>query len=167
MRFGDLPGASASLTGIHSACLSGAHTMKRPVNLACATALALVAGCASKPESIKAAYVSPLTYEPYTCEQLAAEAQRVSARASEAAGVQQKKAQGDAVATGVALVLFWPAVFFIKGKGANEAELARLKGEMETIEQVSIQKNCGFQFQSEQQAQAPQPQVIPADPALQ
>jgi hypothetical protein len=129
--------------------------MKRMMNTVCAAALALTAaGCATKPDAIKAAYVSPLNYEPYTCEQLAAEAQRVSARAGEAAGVQQKKASGDAVAMGVGLIVFWPALFFIKGKGANEAELARLKGEMETIEQVSIQKNCGLQFQTEQ---APQP----------
>ncbi len=123
--------------------------MKKSTYIVCFTALAIFSGCATRPEAVKAAYVSPLTYEPFTCEQLAAEAQRVSARASEAAGVQQQKASNDAVATGVALILFWPAAFFIKGKGTNEAELARLKGEMETIEQVSIQKNCGFQFQTQ------------------
>lgn len=108
-----------------------------------------VAGCASKPRDIEAAYVSPLAYEPYTCEQLGAEAQRISARAASATGAQEKKATGDAVAVGVGLVLFWPALFFIKGKGANEAEIARLKGEMEAVEKVSIQKNCGFQFQTQ------------------
>jgi len=126
--------------------------MKLASKLVCALSLtSFLAGCATKPEEIDAAYVSPLNYEPYTCDQLAAEAARVSERASQMTGVQKRKADNDAVATGVALVLFWPAVFFIKGKGgANEAELARLKGEMETIEQVSIQKNCGFRFQSEQ-----------------
>lgn len=124
--------------------------MKKIIKIATAISFAVsVTACASKPKDIEASYVSPLTYEPYTCEQLAAEAQRISARAAEASGVQQKKAQGDAVAVGVALVLFWPAVFFVKGKGANEAEVARLKGEMEAIEKVSIQKNCGFQFQTE------------------
>ena len=108
-----------------------------------------ITGCATKSDDIKAAYISPLNYEQYTCEQLGAEAQRVSARAAETAGIQDKKASGDAVAVGVGLIIFWPALLFIKGKGANESELARLKGEMETIEKVSIQKNCGFQFQGQ------------------
>jgi hypothetical protein len=40
--------------------------------------------------------------------------------------------------TGAAIVLFWPAAFFVKGDGQNAAELARLKGEFEAIEQASI-----------------------------
>jgi len=117
--------------------------------LTCLALVTSLSACASQPKDIPAAYVSPITYEPYTCQQLAEEAQRVSARAAEVTGAQQKKATGDAVATGVALVLFWPAVFFIKGKGgATESEVARMKGEMQAIEQASIQKNCGISFQS-------------------
>ncbi len=41
----------------------------------------------------------------------------------------------------------WPAAFFVKGDGPAAAELARLKGEFEAIEQASIQKNCGLKFQ--------------------
>ncbi len=116
--------------------------------VACAVSLSVgLASCATKPSEIKAAYVSTLAYEDYSCDQLSAEAQRVSERAGEAMGVQKKKADGDAVAVGVGLILFWPALFFIKGNGANESEVARLKGEMDTIEQVSIKKDCGFQFQ--------------------
>jgi hypothetical protein len=110
-------------------------------------AFGLLASCATPPDKIEAAYVSPIQYESYTCEQIAAEAGRVSDRAAQALGVQQKKAQGDAVKVGVALVLFWPAALFVDGKGANESEVARLKGEMDTLEKVSIQKNCGIEFQ--------------------
>jgi hypothetical protein len=106
-----------------------------------------ITGCAKPADQISAAYVTPLQYDAYSCDQLAAEAGRVSARASQTMGVQQKKATGDAVAMGVGLVLFWPALFFIKGNGGSETEIARLKGEMEAIEQVSIQKKCGIQFQ--------------------
>lgn len=110
-------------------------------------AFGLLASCATPPDKIEAAYVSPIQYESYTCEQIAAEAGRVSDRAAQALGIQQKKAQGDAVKVGVALVLFWPAALFVDGKGANESEVARLKGEMDTLEKVSIQKNCGIEFQ--------------------
>lgn len=110
-------------------------------------AFGLLTSCATPPDKIEAAYVSPIQYENYTCEQIAAEAGRVSDRAAQALGVQKKKAQGDAVKVGVALVLFWPAALFVDGKGANESEVARLKGEMDTLEKVSIQKDCGIEFQ--------------------
>lgn len=107
----------------------------------------LAAGCASRADNISAAYVSPMTYESYSCRQLSEEAARVSTRASLAIGEQNSKATGDAVATGVGIVLFWPALFFIKGEGASAGEVARLKGEMDAIEQASIRKNCDIQFQ--------------------
>lgn len=47
-----------------------------------------------------------------------------------------------------AVVIFWPAAFLIKGDGANAAELARLKGELEAIEKTSVVKNCNISFKS-------------------
>jgi hypothetical protein len=113
-------------------------------------ALALVAAeCASRSDNIGAAYVSPLQYEAYSCPTLREEATRVSSRAIAAAGAQNSKATGDAVATGVALVVFWPAAFLIRGDGTTAAEVARLKGEMDAIEQASIKKRCGIEFKRE------------------
>lgn len=109
--------------------------------------LVISAGCAQKSDKISAAYVSPVAYQTYSCRQLAEEAQRVSSRGAQIMGVQNKQAESDAVATGVALVLFWPAAFFIKGNKTNAAEVARLKGEMEAIEQASIKKNCKIKFE--------------------
>jgi hypothetical protein len=107
----------------------------------------LIAGCASSSTDIQPQYVSHLQYQSLGCGQIGAEAQRVSRRVAEVSGVQDEKASGDAVATGVALVLFWPAAFFIKGDGATAAELGRLKGEFEALEQASIQRRCGLKFQ--------------------
>jgi outer membrane murein-binding lipoprotein Lpp len=106
-----------------------------------------VAGCASRSENIAAAYVSPTSYASFKCDQIREEASRLSARAAQVAGAQDSKATNDAVATGVGVVLFWPALFFIKGDSTTAAELSRLKGEMEAIEQASIQKRCGVTFQ--------------------
>lgn len=106
----------------------------------------LGAGCASSSGDIQPQYVSHIQYQQLSCQQIGAEAQRVSRRVAEVSGVQDDKASSDAVATGVALVLFWPAAFFIKGDGATAAELGRLKGEFEALERVSIQKRCGLQF---------------------
>lgn len=77
----------------------------------------LVSGCASSSQEITASYVSPIQYQPYSCEQIAAEAERVSTRVSQISGVQDSKATSDAVATGVAIVIFWPAAFMISGVG--------------------------------------------------
>ena len=108
----------------------------------------ILSGCAEKSENIQAAYVSPLSYQGMSCRQIEAEARRVSSRVAQVSGVQDKNASDDAVATGVALVLFWPAAFFIKGNKQNSAELSRLKGELEAIEKASIARNCGIVFRA-------------------
>ena len=107
----------------------------------------VLAGCAQKAETISPTYISPLAYQGYSCKQIVEEASRVTSKVSEISGVQNKKASDDAVATGVALVLFWPAAFFIKGDKQTAAELGRLKGELEALEKTSIQKKCGIVFE--------------------
>ena len=117
--------------------------MRKPV--AILAALTLV-GCASKSTEIAPTYVSPIQYQSFNCNQLAEEAQRVATAAATATGVQDHQATSDAVAMGVGLVIFWPSLFFIGGDKTNAAQLAQLKGQMDAIQQASIQKNCGIQF---------------------
>jgi hypothetical protein len=115
---------------------------------------ALAVSCASKADSISASYVSPTLYNNLSCAQLADEAQAVSSRAAIAAGVQDKKAGQDAALTTVGIVLFWPALFFNSGDGASAAEVARLKGEMQAVEDASRRKGCGLKFSSAPAKQA-------------
>jgi len=68
---------------------------------------------------------------------------RVSNQVRTVAGVQDKEASNDAVAMGVGMVLFWPALFFLAGDD-KEQELAQLKGEHQALQQSAIQKECGF-----------------------
>lgn len=121
--------------------------MREKFLLACACCG--LAGCASSASDVMPSYVSPLQYQNLTCQQIGAEAERVSQRASQLAGVQDEKSTNDAVATGVGLVLFWPSLFFIKGDGQTAAELARLRGEFDALEKMSIEKNCGLQFRQQ------------------
>lgn len=117
------------------------------MNALAALALSLsAAGCASRSEDVAASYVSSSMYSGYSCRELGAEAQRVSAAAAGAAGAQDSARTRDAVATTAALVVFWPAAFFVGGNGAQTAELARLKGQMQAIEEASIRKHCGISF---------------------
>lgn len=103
--------------------------------------------CAHSSDQIAAQYVSPLVYEDYDCRQISAEHERINRRVHQLAASIDKNARGDSIAMGVGLVLFWPALFFIDGDSPEAAEYARLKGEYETLEKVSIQKNCGLEFQ--------------------
>jgi hypothetical protein len=119
------------------------------IKTAGAGALALIlAGCASSSKEIQATYVSPVQYQSYTCQQLTLEAQALSTRASQISGVQDEKRTSDAVATAAAVIIFWPAAFLVRGDGQTAAELANLKGQMQAVEQASIQKKCNIQFQA-------------------
>lgn len=120
--------------------------MMRFVIIAAAIALA---GCATKSEEISAAYVSPVQYQSYTCQQLQMEAQAISQRAAVVSGAQDQKRSNDQVATGVAIVVFWPAAFFVNGDGPTAAELSQLKGQMIAVEQASNAKRCNIQFQGQ------------------
>lgn len=110
--------------------------------IACAL---ILAGCASHSDKIDAAYISPLKYNSYTCSQLEQEYARVAQRSSIVNGQQDDIASNDAVAMGVGMVLFWPALFFIDSDDKKE-EVARLKGEHNAIEQIAIQRECGLEF---------------------
>ncbi len=117
--------------------------MKKVVLAVCMVSQLGLAACASKSDNISAAYVSPLQYQGYNCNQIRSELARVSRRVNEVAGVQDSQASKDSVALGVGMVLFWPALFFMIGKDKEE-ELARLKGEYEALEQAAIQKDCNI-----------------------
>jgi hypothetical protein len=125
---------------------------------------ALVVGCASKSSEISPSYVSPIMYQNHNCQQLAAEAQGVSARAAQVSGAQDSKRTNDQIATGVAIVVFWPAAFLVGGDGPMAAELANLKGQMLAIEQASIQKQCGISFQRAAEGAGPAPAYVQAPP---
>ena len=103
----------------------------------------LLTSCAKSSEKISATYVSPLTYQDMSCRQIRGEIDRVSRKAQEITGVQNKEATKDAWAMGLGLVIFWPALFFLIGDDKKE-ELGRLKGEYEALEQTAIKKDCGY-----------------------
>ena len=112
------------------------------------TALLVLGACATQPEEIATAYVSPLHYRNFDCEQLEMEAERVSRRALELRTSLKDTADTDEVQMGVGLILFWPTLFFLEGgDGAEAMEYARIKGERDAIEIRSIKQKCAIEFQ--------------------
>jgi hypothetical protein len=110
---------------------------------------AALGGCASSSADITPTYVSPVTYQSFTCQQLGLEAQSISARAATLSGAQDSQRTKDGWTTAAAVVIFWPAAFLVGGDKQTAAELAQMKGQMVAVEQASIQKNCGIKFEGQ------------------
>jgi len=105
------------------------------------SSLVAFTGCADKSSSIQANYVSPLAYNSFDCESLEQEYSRLVRKSQNINKQQDDIASNDGVATGVGLILFWPALFFIDNDDLRE-QVAQLKGEVDAVEQASIQKKC-------------------------
>lgn len=106
----------------------------------------LLAGCASSPGGIEPAHISSSKYGGYSCSSLRAKGRQVSKEAQRVAGKVQDRSTDDALMTGVAIVLFWPAAFFVKGDGPEAEQYAQLIGERQAIEEASKRKGCGIKF---------------------
>lgn len=132
------------------ASVGGAYTIKeetmKPIPLVVVGAVVIIAACAPKPESIQGTYTSSALYQNLSCEQLVTEAQTISNRAHESAGLEKRHRVEDTVAVAAGVVIFWPALFFTHGADATAAQVAQLKGEMEAIERAANAKNCGIVF---------------------
>jgi hypothetical protein len=120
------------------------------------TAVVFISGCATSSKDIASAYVSPLQYKDYNCDQIAAEGVRLSTRVTELGGRLDQAASNDKAIAGVGIVLFLPALFALGGTKQQEAEYARIKGEFDALNQAAIQKSCTVKPQT---AQAAQPQA--------
>jgi hypothetical protein len=106
--------------------------------------IAVLTACAKSSEEVSTSYVSPIQYANHDCNQLRGELGRVNRQLVQKMRSQDSRADNDAVATGVGMVLFWPALFFIKGDDEHAGELARLKGEFDAVEQAAIEKRCNL-----------------------
>ena len=113
--------------------------MKSPILLSLALLAALVSGCASRPENIRAAYVSEMSFNGWTEAQMLAEQGRLTSALSSAA-VQQHNTRANDTA---GIWLLGLPVSSMAGRGV-EAEIARLKGELEALRKAAI--SAGYQL---------------------
>lgn len=106
-------------------------------------AIALLSGCASGSKDIAGTYVSPVMYQGYDCQQIAAETVRLQTRVGELGGRLDQAARNDKAIAGVGVVLFWPALFALGGNKAQEGEYAVLKGQADALSMAMVEKKCG------------------------
>lgn len=115
----------------------------KKVRVAVALTAALAqAACASGPDSIDARYVSPSTYQSWSCQQLYEEKVRLTREVERVSGLQRENANADAALMGVGLILFWPALFGMALTKDRKEELGRLKGEYEAVDNNIRAKQC-------------------------
>ena len=93
-------------------------------------------GCANRPESIHADFVSHERFMGLNCTALAQRHAESSAQLAQAS-----QSQND-IATGDAFTVFLVGVPVSKLSGDREAEVARLKGEIEAIETAQVKTKC-------------------------
>jgi hypothetical protein len=110
-------------------------------NLLCLCA-ALAAGCSTASKDIMPTYASPTPYEGYSCEQIAAESERLDSRTRALAGRLDEAARNDKGIVLMSALFFPPALFALGGTKEEEAEYARLKGEREALRQTGAAKGC-------------------------
>ena len=111
--------------------------------------MSMLVACASNPNDIDAAYVSPLKYKDYDCDQLAMEMDYVGQRTTKLYQRLKDERKADNWQMGLGLVLFWPALFFLEGgDGPEAAEYAQLKGEYEALRDNAVTKKCGIDSKS-------------------
>jgi hypothetical protein len=114
---------------------------KKIVCLLCSSVI-IFSGCATSSKDVTTAYVSPLQYKDYNCDQITAEMTRLNVRVTQLGGRLDEAASNDKALVGVGMVLFWPSLFFLGGTKNQEAEFARIKGEYEAINQAAVQRDC-------------------------
>lgn len=116
-----------------------------------------LAGCSTASKDIAASYVSPMQYNTYDCDQIAAENARLASKVSQLGGRLDEAAANDKAITGVGMVLFWPALFALGGTKQQEAEYAKLRGEHDALQQTAVLKKCDMATPTLQAKKAPEP----------
>jgi len=115
--------------------------MKKTMSGVIAACITLT-GCATASKDVPVAYVSPMQYQAYDCEQLGSEIQRIQSRVTQLGGRLDEAASNDKAIAGVGMILFWPALFALGGTKQQEADYARLRGEYDATHQAAVLKKC-------------------------
>lgn len=110
----------------------------------------VISGCASSSKEVGTAYISPVAYKNYSCEELVEEGNYIQARVQELAQSLDTEATKDVAQTSAAFILL-PFTFGLSlgilgalegGDGPEAVEYARLKGEYEAVRQMAVRKKC-------------------------
>lgn len=109
---------------------------KSVFKISCCLIAFSVVGCATRPESISASFVSHEKYMGQSCPQLTDQMADARAKLADFSKQQDSKANLDAATVFLVLI---PAS---KLSGDHAGDVAKYKGEVEAIETAQIKSNC-------------------------
>ncbi|MEM8979745.1 MAG: hypothetical protein AAGD04_09695 [Pseudomonadota bacterium] len=112
-----------------------------------------LSGCASPSSTIKTENVSAKNFAGLDCRALRAEAIRAHGADKGFSRKQDLNAAHDQRNTAVAVFLFRPAIFTIRGGQGNPAKIRKARGEVIAIQEAGLAKDCNYAL--EQQAGRP------------
>lgn len=106
-------------------------------------AVLMLAACATNPDKVASAYVSASEYNGMSCQQLLTAYTINENEASALYSSMKSKSRVNTTAGVVGVVLFWPALFFMKGKDASaDAKMSELKGRKTAINKAINLNGC-------------------------
>lgn len=128
--------------------------MKSVFAASLAISAVVLSGCAQPPDQVAASYVSPSTYKGQSCKQLMNERNEIVGLVNNLTAEQKEAATTDAVATGVALLVFWPAAIALAATKDNADALASAKGNYDAITAQMKSQGCALPPEPVQAASA-------------
>ena len=108
--------------------------MKKIITVLAITAL--VAGCATRPESISASFVSHEKYSGRDCTSLTLDLGNARNELAKFSSMQDSKANTDAA------TVFFVLIPVSKLAGDHAGDVAKWKGEVEAVETAIVKANC-------------------------
>jgi hypothetical protein len=111
-------------------------------HLAAITVCLALAGCATRSDDVAPLAANPAEFATWDCARIDDELDAVQQRAADVAYSVDQRAGGNIVALGVGLAVFWPAILAMRPDGLEAAELARLKGRFEALQEAARGHGC-------------------------
>lgn len=117
--------------------------------------------CSTKSDRIEPAFVSPLEFQDFGCDEIEAEKRRILYILNKTIRQQDREATKDKMAVGAGVLLAWPAYIFVVGDDKKK-EVAELKGTYDALTQAAADKNCNMPVPlAAPVASSPMPLVAP------
>lgn len=109
--------------------------------VALATCLAMAA-CTTRPDNISPTYISPVSYQNFTCAQMAEEKRRVSSELAKMIDAQYENANADAMMLAVGIVFLPVVALGMFATKDRKEQIGLLKGHNQALDEAMRTKGC-------------------------
>jgi hypothetical protein len=107
-------------------------------------ALTQAAACTTSPSNVDAQYVSPTTYQSWSCPQLLDEKARLASEVARVSNLQRENANADTAIVAAGIILAPILLIGLAATKDRKSELAKLKGESDAVDTSIAAKQCSM-----------------------